>query len=374
MTNLTDEQKALLTLHLVSGLGPKLTAAMLEVFGTATNILNASASALAQVPLVGNKTADKFRKAMDAMDIEAEVERMQRAGVTAIFLDDDAYPKALAEIPDPPRVLYIRGTLIEADRRAIGIVGSRSCTAYGKRMAERLAADLARAGWTIVSGLARGIDGMAHKGALDAGGRTLAILAGGLGSIYPPEHKDLAKAVTEQGALLSEVHMQMQPMREMFPARNRIISGLSQAVILIEANAKSGALITARHAGEQGREVFALPGAVDSSASEGTLQLIRDGARLIRHADDVLEDLKGIAPVALPEGTSARSFINPQEPPPGLDELQLAIWKLLDDGPRHQDQLVQELGIDVATMSTRLMMMEMQKAVRRLPGNRFERY
>src|SRR5207247_2643174 len=186
--------------------------------------------------------------------------------------------------------------------------GSRSCTSYGRRIAERIGHDLARAGWTVVSGLARGIDGAAHRGALQAGGRTLAVLAGGLSRIYPPEHQDLAAEVAASGALLTEAPMRMEPMAALFPQRNRIISGLSRAVVIVEAADKSGALITARLAAEQGREVFAVPGPVDSAASAGSLHLLRQGAKLVRNADDILEDLH-----ALP----ALDPIASTPPPPG---------------------------------------------------------
>src|SRR6185295_17043882 len=213
------------------------------------------------------------------------------------------YPVNLATIDDAPHLLFCKGTIDPRDEQCIAIVGSRACTSYGKRLAERIAGDLARAGWTIVSGLARGIDGCAHRGALNAKGRTIAVLAGGLSKIYPPEHADLAVEVAASGALVTESCMLMEPMATLFPARNRIISGLSRAVVIIEAAEKSGALITARLAIEQGREVFAVPGAVDSPASFGTHQLLRKGAKLVRHADDILEDLQSLP--ALVEDSSS---------------------------------------------------------------------
>jgi DNA processing protein len=224
----------------------------------------------------------------------------------------------------------------------------------------------------VSSGLARGIDGMAHRGALEAGGRTLAVLAGGLSRIYPPEHKELAEAVCAAGALLSEATMEMEPMAGMFPARNRIISGMSRAIIIVEANEKSGALITARHAAEQGREVMAVPGPVDSLASAGTLNLLRQGARLVRHAEDVLEDLQGIAPV-VPLGPGVPKAGAVAGAPPDLDEGQRRVWDLLAEGPRHFDALAQLLALPVGELSGMLMRLEMKKVVRRLPGNHYER-
>jgi DNA processing protein len=253
----------------------------------------------------------------------------------------------------------------------VAIVGSRHCTAYGKRMATRLAADLVRAGYVVVSGMARGIDGAAHRGALEAGGRTLAVLAGGLSSIYPPEHKELAAEIEKSGALLTESSMKQEPIGNLFPARNRIVSGLSQAVVIVEAAEKSGALITAEHAVEQGRSVLAIPGPVDSPASGGTNALIRQGAVLCRGVEDVLEEVQGVSARVLAEKNAPP--LAPAGPPPGMDETQRRVWDFLGPGPQHLDEMVQQLGLGVAPLSGMLLTMEMKKLVRRLPGNRYER-
>jgi DNA processing protein len=371
---LSAEARDLLALHLVPGLGPRLTAALLERFGSAAAALKATADQLRQVPHIGDKLAGQFAQALRQVDVTSELDRMARHVTHLLVLGTPQYPAALATIAVPPRLLYVRGSLEPRDSNAVAIVGSRQCTPYGRRSAERLAGDLARAGYTIISGLARGIDGVAHRGALDAGGRTVAVLAGGLSRIYPPEHKELAEAVRASGALVSEAAMDMEPMAGMFPARNRIISGLARAVIIVEANEKSGALITARHAAEQGREVFAVPGAIDSVASAGTLGLLRQGARLIRHADDVLEELQGIAPIVATGDTAAVKTTPPAyEPPPGLDDGQRRVWELLAEGSRHIDEMARHLGMPVAELSGTLMMLEMKKVLRRLPGNHYER-
>ena len=284
-----------LALALVPGLGPKLTAALLDRFGSPAAALRATAAELIEIPHIGEKLAASLSAALRTVNIAPELALLEKHGVRPVPLGWPGYPAPLAAVSAPPPLLYFRGAWMEADASAIGIVGSRSCTAYGRKMAEQFARGLVRAGFTVVSGLARGIDGVAHRAALDAGGRTIAVLAGGLTEIYPPEHADLAARVAEHGALVTETPMMVAPQPGMFPARNRIISGLSRAVIVVEANAKSGALITATHAGEQGREVFAVPGPADSAASAGCLELIRKGARLVRNADDVIEDLKGIA-------------------------------------------------------------------------------
>jgi DNA processing protein len=356
-----------LALQLVPGLGPRLTAALLARFGSARGVLEASAAQLQEVPHIGAKTASGLHEAIRNVNIEGELEQVARFGVQVLRLGTPEYPATLATIPDPPHLLYVRGALSAADARAVAIVGSRQCTSYGVRIAERLGSGLARAGYTIVSGLARGIDGAAHRGALQAKGRTLAVLAGGLSKIYPPEHADLAREVEASGALLSEASMSMTPLAEMFPARNRLISGLSKGVIIVEAAERSGALITARLAGEQGRLVFAVPGPVDSLASAGTLKLLRDGATLIRGVEDVLEELEGMP--ALVEEAAPRAA----RAPTGLSAEEQRLWDLVAQQPRHFDELAQQLQIPAGRLSGMLLPLEMRGAIRRLPGNRFER-
>lgn len=364
---MNDDLRNLVALHLVPGIGPRLTAALLERFGSAAAILRAAPGQLRQVAHIGDKLAHDLHQAMRAVAIDDELQRIAQHEVSLLALGSSSYPASLAEIVDPPPLLYLKGTLEERDAKAVAIVGSRQCTAYGRRMAERLATDLANKGYTIVSGMARGIDGCAHRGALKAGGRTVAVLAGGLSKIYPPEHAELADAVAASGGLLTEATMAMQPMAAMFPARNRLISGLSRAVIVVEAAEKSGALITARHAAEQGRAVFAVPGPVDNPASAGTHRLLRDGAVLIRGVDDVLEELEGVTDRKTPAAAVKA------EPPPGLSDLQRRIWDCLAERARHVDEMTRHLAVPVAEVTSALMMLEMKKTVRRLPGNSYER-
>jgi DNA processing protein len=230
---LDPEVRDLLALHLVPDIGPRLTAALLERFGSGGAVLRATAAELQEVPHIGAKLAGDLCQAMARGDVAAECDLMAQCGVRLLVRCTPDYPRSLENIESPPYLLYIRGTLEPRDANAVAVVGSRHCTAYGKRVAERLAGDLARAGFTVISGLARGIDGIAHRAALEAGGRTVAVLAGGLSRIYPPEHIDLAKEVEGAGALLTEAAMKMEPMAGMFPARNRIISGLSRATSLV---------------------------------------------------------------------------------------------------------------------------------------------
>lgn len=360
----TADHRDLLALQLVPGLGPRLTAALLERFGSAAAVRRASEAELRTVPHIGDQLAHDFSEGLRRVDVDAELALMERHGVGLLALGTPDYPTALAQIPDAPHLLYTRGAYDTADVKAVAVVGSRHCTAYGRRVTERLAAGLARAGYTIVSGLARGIDGVAHRAALAAGGRTIAVLAGGLSKIYPPEHAELAREVEQAGALFTEANMAAEPMAGMFPARNRLISGLSRAVVVVEAAERSGALITARHAAEQGRPAFAVPGPVDSAASGGTLRLIRDGATLVRGAEDVIEELEGVKPPAPPPATA---------PPPDLDADQRRLWDLLAEGARHADDLVQRLGWPTPKVSAALLSLEMKRLARRLPGNRYER-
>lgn len=359
------EVRDLLALHLIPGLGPRLTAALLKRFGTAAAVLRAGASELQEVPHVGSRLAESLGHALQHVDVDAELARMARHEVHVLALGSPEYPPSLAEIGDPPQLLYVRGTVESRDRRAVGIVGSRHGTAYGKKMAERLANGLVRAGYTVISGLARGIDGAAHRAALQAGGRTLAVLAGGLSRIYPPEHADLAREVAQSGALLSEAAMEMEPMAGMFPARNRLISGLSQGVVIVEAAARSGALITASHAADQGRTVFALPGPIDSAASAGTNELLRKGAILVRGVEDIQEELEGLPSPVPPKQA-------PQEPPE-LNDQERRVWDVLASAPRHVDEMAQKTQLQVPQLAATLHRLEMRKLIRRLTGNRYER-
>jgi DNA processing protein len=361
---LPADVRDLLVLNLVPGLGPRLTAALLERLGSPGAVLRAPVDQLAQVPHIGPKLADDFHEAIRRIDVAAEVASLEKHRTSLLALGTPAYPEPLSQVADPPHLLYARGRWEPRDSNAVAVVGSRHCTAYGRRVAQRLAAELARAGFTVVSGLARGIDAAAHRGALEAGGRTLAVLAGGLSRIYPPEHEDLAAKVEAAGALLSEAPMAMEPLAGMFPARNRLISGLSRGVVVVEAAERSGALITARHAGEQGRTVCAVPGPVDSAASAGSNRLLRDGATLVRHAEDVIEELDGILP-ASPAPTA--------EPPRDLDGLQRRIWESLAAQPLHVDELAQRLAAPVPQLTGPLLTLEMKRVIRRLSGNRYER-
>jgi len=362
-----DESELLdiLRLNLVTGIGPRLNQVLLECFDTPSKILSSTQRELEQVPGVGPKLAASIVKARQSSAAETELRRCHESGFRLLPVNYDDYPEALREIPDAPNVLYCRGDLQKRDELSIAIVGSRRCTMYGRQQAEFLAAALARAGLTIVSGLARGIDACAHQGALSVSGRTIAVTATGLCEMYPPEHKELAEQVAANGAVVTESKLDQRPSAGLFPQRNRIISGLSLGVIVVEATRNSGALHTARHAMEQGREVMALPGRVDQLTSDGCHDLIRDGATLIRNADDVLTSLGPlVSPVETQEG--GETVHSPREL--SLNDREREILNLVTTDPQHIDEILRATDIETGRVLSTLTVLEMKRMIRRLPG------
>ena len=359
-----DEHLSQVRLSMVSGVGPKIRQTLLKRFGSAGAVFAAAPNALREVAGVGTALARKICTAPSLEEVSVELAKYEADGVAIITDADPRYPRALKEIHDPPGLFYMRGDLLPTDDLSIAIVGTRHATPYGKAQAERLAGSLSRAGLTIVSGLARGIDAVAHRGAMDAGGRTLAILGGGVLNIYPPEHVELADEVARAGAVISETPPHFQPMAGSFPQRNRLISGLSLGVIVIEAAERSGALITARHAMEQGREVFAVPGRVDSRVSRGCHQLIRDGAKLVESADDVLEELGPlIAPTPRDDGTVIHHPAELQ-----LNELETQVLQAIGTQPISVDAVLQTTGLPVHRVLATISVLEMRRLVRRVSG------
>ena len=360
----------ILNLNAVPGLGPRLMMLLLERFDSASAVLAASGSELLDVPGIGPKLSAEITKARTSDAGRRELDRCRAAGIDLIPRGSESYPKMLSEICDPPIMLSRKGAYLEVDQLAIGIVGSRHCTMYGRQQAERLAGSLARAGFTVVSGLARGIDAAAHRGALKAGGRTIAVCATGLGTIYPPEHVELAGEITQHGCLLTESPLDRGPSPGIFPQRNRIISGLSLGVIIIEANRKSGALHTARHANEQGREVFVVPGRIDNPSSLGCHDLIRDGAQLIRGVDDVIEAL---GPLTTPVARDDREdvVLTPRELT--LNDQERMILNSVGTEPTAVDDVLRNVSIEHGRVLATLTVLEMKRLVRRLPGGQIIR-
>jgi DNA processing protein len=315
------------------------------------------------------------RAGLDRRAIEALVElrarldpaetwaRVQRLGLTVLTLHDPSYPELLREIADPPPVLYLKGDLLPNDRWAIAVVGTRRVTAYGRQVVERLVGDLARAGLTIVSGLARGTDGLAHRVALEQGGRTLAVLGSGLDRLYPTEHTPLAREVAARGAVMTEFPLGTPPDALNFPRRNRIISGLTMGTLVIEAGETSGALITADFALEQGRDVFAVPGSILNPASLGPNRLIQEGAKLVMSAQDVLQELNL---TAVAQHAAARESL-PE------NDTEAALLRLLSSEPVHVDELGRASALPVAQVSSALTMMELKGLVRQVGGMNYVR-
>jgi DNA processing protein len=358
--------ESILRLSLVSGVGPRLRQALLARFGTPAAILAATPSQLCEVPGIGRKLSLRIAAAQEEIDVDQELTVCQRHDISLVPLESPDYPRSLREIPDPPGLLFVRGSLQPQDALGVAIVGSRHATHYGLAQAERLAASLVRAGLTVISGLARGIDGAAHRGALNAGGRTIAVLGGGLVDIYPPEHAELARDVAAQGAVLTETPVRAAPVAGSFPQRNRIISGMSLGVIVVEAAVHSGALITARHAMEQGREVFAVPGRVDNRMSHGCHRLIRDGAKLVETADDVLEELGPLVEAA-PRASEGPPIHHPAELL--LNEVEQQVLGTISLDPLTVDQVIAKSGLTTPQVLSTLSILEMRRLVKRLGGN-----
>lgn len=353
-----------LRLSLVPGVGPRMRRALLERFGTSAAVLRAAPSELREVRGVGPKLVRKIVAAGEEVHAEEEVALCREHGIAIVTQSEPGYPDLLGQIPDPPGVLFVRGELKPQDALAIAIVGTRHATQYGLRQAERLAGSLSRAGLTIISGLARGIDGAAHRGALGAGGRTLAVLAGGVLNVYPPEHQQLAAEVAAHGALVSEAPPRAEPLGGAFPQRNRLISGMALGVIVVEAGDRSGALITARHAMEQGREVFAVPGRIEDRTSRGCHRLIRDGAKLIESADDVLEELGPLFKAAPRE--DGRVIHHPAELL--LNEVEQQVLSAIASDATSIDQVVSQTGLAVPQVLATISALEVRRVIRRLSG------
>ncbi|MBM3959269.1 MAG: DNA-protecting protein DprA [SAR202 cluster bacterium] len=339
-------------LNRISGLGPRKFEGLATHFGDLGLAWGARASELEAAGLSPEQAAQVVRE-RSSIDPDDEMARMERAGVTAVARPDAGYPVLLKEIYDPPPVLYLRGTHGLTSDNGLAVVGTRSATPYGREVTARLVTELVGAGLTIVSGLAKGIDGVAHRSALDAGGRTLAVIGSGLDTIYPPEHRSLADAILDRGALITEFPLGHRIEPANFVRRNRILSGLTRGTLVTEAGIKSGALITVKFALEQNRDVFAVPGSILSSRSAGTNWLIQQGARPVTSAADVLEDLR------LTTGSQFRLPVSEIEG--GLDEAVLAS---VSDEPVHINDVIRTSGLPSATVSAALTMMELRGLVR----------
>ncbi len=357
-------REAYILLNMMEGIGPVRVRSLVEQLGSVTAILDASPEDLQRGKAIGVELSQSIVRQREELDPVAEEDAADRLGARLVTFIDADYPAPLKSIYDPPLALYVQGTLQATDHHAIALIGSRRTTHYGRQVADRLAFQLGKIGYVVVSGLARGIDTSAHEGALKSGGRTLAVLGGALDKLYPPENAALAEAIRGQGAVISEFPLGREPDRTTFPMRNRIVSGLSMGVVVVEAGFKSGALHTADSALEQGRAVFAVPGRIDSSASRGSHQLLKNGARLVEDVDDILKEFEFVVPA---EKQQTELHLEPR-PEVQLNDDEQRVVKALWQGERNVDQLAKEAELPTARLSGLLIGLEMKRVIRMLPG------
>jgi DNA processing protein len=354
-----------LALNLVPGIGAIFFKRLLERFKSPEAAFRAPAKELLKVEGLGEKAAEAIRRGPSNQDVERELTLLKEAGGKLLTLNDNTYPGKLKEIYDPPPVLYVKGELKEEDDLSISIVGSRKTSPYGRSITEKISQDLARHGVTIVSGMARGVDSVAHWGAISAGGRTIAVLGCGIDVIYPPENRNLFGRIVEQGAVLSEFRMGSLPEAGHFPKRNRIISGLSRGVVVVQASMKSGSLITARYALDQGRDVFAVPGNVGNESSQGSNWLIKQGAKLVESSEDVLEDF---LPLRNGGKDDIPGTVAPRQTLPGEE---MSLLELLGEDPLHIDEIIRKSSFEAGRVSSVLLNLEIKGLISQWPGKCF---
>jgi DNA processing protein len=339
----------------ITGIGRVRISQLKDYFGSLQDAWKAPEGKLKQAGL-DSRSIDALVTLRPRISLEAEMEKLERYSVKALVCDDPLYPKRLKEIYDYPAVLYVKGSLPAEDEPYLAIVGTRRPTIYGRQVTEEIVADLAQSKITIISGLARGIDSVAHRAALDAGGKTVAVFASGLDIFYPRENTKLAQAIMEHGALVGEYPLGVKPRPENFPLRNRIMSGLSLGVLVVEAGERSGALITAHQAVEQNRDVFAIPGSILSPASQGTNRLIQEGAKLVRNYTDILQELNLTIVVQ-------QAKIKEFSP---ADEVESAVLKQLSSEPSHVDEICRRSGLTMSEVSSTLAMLELKGIARQV--------
>ncbi|MHC4645329.1 MAG: DNA-processing protein DprA [Planctomycetota bacterium] len=356
--------------------GPTTFGKLVKHFGSVDRVLGASVSELTRADGIGFKTAERIVATRDNFDAAAEMELSDALGVQIINTDDERYPAVLKQVYDPPPVLYVKGSLTPQDNLAIAIVGSRRCSMYGQEQASRLAHLLGSAGFTVCSGMARGIDTAAHQGALSAAARTIAVQGCGLANIFPPENKRLFELIAGAGACVSELPLRYEPLAENFPPRNRIIAGLALGTIVVEAGLHSGALITARAALDNNREVMVVPGKIDSPLSKGSHRLIREGATLVEGVEDVMEALGYIGRELESHAKAAAKMASDKVEAPlfdtsrlNLSESETAILACLGREPMHIEQIIAHTGLPAGEVNASLISLRLKGLIRQLPGS-----
>ena len=372
-----DEKKYWLALASIDGLGGNGVQALIDAFGEPGKVFSASFEALCSVPGIGKTIARRIRDYRDWNRRERDLQFLAKADIAILTRKDPRYPALLSHIYNAPALLFVQGTLLE-NEKCIAVVGSRMAGTYGMFVTEKLCRELALHGITVVSGMARGIDSAAHRGAISGKGRTIAVLGNGLDAVYPPENLSLSKSIIEHGALVTEYPIGTPPRRGNFPARNRIISGISLGVVVVEASERSGSLITARLALEQGREVFAVPGTIDSPGSKGTHRLLKDGAKLVETVNDILDEIQchldGTRPV-FPAPVYPEQYNNeaPQKihPTMELNADEKSVLSHLKNSPIDVDELIYLSGMPCRTIQPILMTLEIKGCIQKMPGSKY---
>ncbi len=361
-----NSTEACIALNMLPTVGPVRLRKLLQIFKEPENILAAKRDQLRKVEGIGKDVADQISNWESIVDLPAELKRVKEFGATVITQSSPSYPKPLREIHAPPIVLYVWGEIQERDHHALGIIGARHTTHYGSESAKKLAYQLAYAGLTVISGLARGIDTAAHQGALAAKGRTIAVIGSGVSKLYPPENRALAEKICNgSGAVVSEFSMEIEPDRQTFPMRNRIISGWSHGILVVEAGVNSGALITASQALEQGRAVYAVPGHINAPSAIGSNRLIQQGAKLVMDANDILDDLQILLPETKPSPQAAA------RPLPPLSNEERRVYDAIEATETPIDEIATKSNLPSGTVSSTLLGLELKRLVKQLPGKYF---
>jgi DNA processing protein len=363
-----DSREALIALNLVEGIGPVRVRQLLEHFVEPAAILAASTSQLRRIHGIGPETAAAIANWEKNIDLRGEIERIEKFGCHVVIQSDENYPELLRQIYDPPFVLYVKGTLLAKDKNGVAIVGSRLTTHYGVETARKLAYQLAYIGVTVVSGGARGIDSAAHQGALSSKGRTIAVLGTGINLIFPAENAELFERIAAQGALITQFPFNRKADKQSFPIRNRIVAGMTLGTLVVEANLTSGALITAGMAIENGRQVFAVPGRIDSPRSKGCHDLIKKGAKLCESAEDILSEFEYLFP-----GSNQPSMLKDAAAMPAftLSQTEQSVFDALANDETTIDEVIRHSGLPPSTVSVALLGLEMKRLIKQLPGKLF---
>jgi DNA processing protein len=363
-----DSREAMVALNLIEGVGPVRVRQLLEHFGEPSAILGASSHQLRHVRGIGEETADAIASWEKTIDLQGELKRINEFGCHILIQQDAEYPEMLKQIYDPPVVLYVKGRLLPKDKNCVALVGSRQTTHYGIEVARKLSYQLAYVGVTVVSGGARGIDTAAHQGALSANGRTVAVLGTGINIVFPPENRELYERIAASGAVVSQFPFNRNADRQTFPIRNRIVSGMTLGTVVVEANLTSGALITANMAVEHGRQVFAVPGRIDSPRSKGCHELIKKGAKLCEGVEDILSEFEYLFPASnKPPGASETG----QLPALTLSTNEQTVYDTLSKEESDIDEVIRRSGLPSSAVSVALLGLEMKRLIRQLPGKLF---